>query len=96
MFKQSCMCIVFAMLGTTANAQTPPTTSTTTSANQGSAAATIGQDKRGDVAPTPVQQTRTNSSPGAGSLPMNIKIQGEGIKLPECTSESREGEACKK
>lgn len=34
--------------------------------------------------------------PGFAPPPMNIRIQGEGVKMPSCASESREGEACKK
>lgn len=59
-----------------------------------SATTTIEQDKRGAAAPIPAQRS-ASTRPGAAP-PMNIRIQGEGIKLPACTAESREGEACKK
>ena len=62
----------------------------------GASSAIIDQEKRGN-APAQQQTTRTTSSrPGTAPLPMNMKIQGEGIKMPSCTAESREGEACKK
>ena len=59
------------------------------------ATSTIDQEKRGNAA-QPVTQRSTGTRPGGAPPPMNIKIQGEGIKLPACTAESREGEACKK
>jgi hypothetical protein len=62
----------------------------------GASSAIIDQEKRGN-APVQQQTTRTtNARPGAAPLPMNVRIQGEGIKMPSCTAESREGEACKK
>jgi hypothetical protein len=62
----------------------------------GASSAIIDQEKRG-TSPAQQQTTRTTSSrPGTAPLPMNMKIQGDGIKMPSCTAESREGEACKK
>ena len=59
------------------------------------ATTTIDQEKRG-ATPTSAVPRTANTRPGTTPLPMNIKIQGEGVKLPACTAESREGEACKK
>jgi len=47
----------------------------------------------------PVRAPSPRSSvarPGSTPAPMDIRIQEEGVKLPKCTTESREGEACKK
>lgn len=41
----------------------------------------------------PVEQRRRNN-PG-GVPPSNIRLKDEGIALPKCVTESREGEACK-
>jgi hypothetical protein len=41
----------------------------------------------------PVVQRRRNN-PG-GVPPSNIRLKDEGIALPRCVTESREGEACK-
>ena len=56
---------------------------------------TIEQDKGGATSQQRAPQS-SSTRPGNTPLPMNIKIQGEGIKMPACTAESREGEACKK
>ncbi len=56
---------------------------------------TIEQERAGDPARQPVQRP-ASSRPGFAPPPMNIRIRDEGIKLPACTAESREGEACKK
>jgi len=57
--------------------------------------ATTEQDKGRDATPLPVRRA-TRSRPGDVPPPANIRIQGEGIKMPKCASESRDGEACKK
>jgi hypothetical protein len=67
-----------------------------TPASPAGATTTIDQEKRGAATPTPVTERPASSRPGNTPLPMNIRIQGEGIKMPACTAESREGEACKK
>lgn len=59
------------------------------------APASTEASKSGAVAPQPVQRS-SSARPGAAPAPMYIRIQEEGIKLPKCTAESREGEACKK
>lgn len=51
--------------------------------------------KSGAASPQPVQRS-SSKRPGGAPAPMHIRIQEEGIKLPKCTAESREGEACKK
>jgi hypothetical protein len=56
---------------------------------------TIDQEKGGDAARQTIQRTSA-AKPGATPPPMNIRIREEGIKLPKCAAESREGEACKK
>ena len=81
------------MAAATASAQAPSQTAPT--GNPAGATTTIDQDKRGTAAPAQPQRS-SSTRPGATPLPMNIKIQGEGIKLPDCAAESREGEACKK
>jgi hypothetical protein len=87
-----CACIAVAAFGAPALAQTPAAPG---SASPAGATTTIDQEKRGAAA-EPATQRSASTRPGATPLPMNIKIQGEGIKLPPCTAESREGEACKK
>jgi hypothetical protein len=84
---------VLALLGAAAFAQVPSQSAPST--NPAGATTTIDQDKRGTVAPAQTQRS-ASTRPGAAPLPMSIKIQGEGIKMPACTAESREGEACKK
>jgi len=49
----------------------------------------------GDTARPPAHRS-TGARPGFTPAPMNIRIQEEGVKLPKCAVESREGEACKK
>ncbi len=71
----------------------PPGTAGATSAT--GATTTIDQEKREAIPAAPTQRS-ANTRPGTTPLPMNIRIHGEGIKLPACTAESREGEACKK
>jgi hypothetical protein len=51
---------------------------------------------KGDAAAPPPTQRGSASRPGAAPPPLNIRIRDEGVKLPACTAESREGEACKK
>jgi len=66
-------------------------------ASPAGATTTIDQDKRGaTTAESATPRTNTTSRPGNSPLPMSIKIQGDGIKMPACTAESRDGEACKK
>lgn len=55
---------------------------------------TVDQNKA--ATPTPTTQRTSASRPGAAPPPMNIRIRDEGVKMPACTAESREGEACKK
>jgi len=85
-----CMGMLVSLLGASAIAQTPappaPPTGVTT---------IIDQDKRGTT-PAPETERSARTQPGARPPPMNIRIQGDGIKLPACAAESREGEACKK
>ena len=81
--------ILLSGLGSAAFAQAPAAPANPPGAT------TIEQDKRGTTGPAQTQRA-SDARPGSTPLPMNIKIQGEGIKLPACTSESREGEACKK
>jgi hypothetical protein len=71
-------------------AQTPATP-----ASPAGTATTIDQDKGGSTVQQPVMRS-SGSRPGFTPPPMNIKIRDEGIKMPKCTAESREGEACKK
>jgi len=54
------------------------------------------QDKAGGDAPRPAAHRSAGTRPGFTPAPMNIRIQEEGVKLPKCAVESREGEACKK
>ena len=63
--------------------------------NPSGATTTIDQDKS---ATTNQQATPrpTSTRPGVAPPPMNIRIKDEGVKMPSCTAESREGEACKK
>ena len=84
--------ILVYLISATAFAQAP----TSPAGPAAGATTTIDQDKRGVATPTPATERPVNTRPGNTPLPMNIKIQGEGIKLPACTTESREGEACKK
>ena len=56
---------------------------------------TADPGKGGASTPPPTQRSSA-ARPGAAPPPMNIRIRDEGIKLPACTAESREGEACKK
>lgn len=92
MINRLCAALALAACGATASAQVPSQSAPAT--NPAGATTTIDQDKRGTVAPA---QTQRSASTRPGSAPpMNIRIQGEGIKLPACTAESREGEACKK
>lgn len=56
---------------------------------------TIDPGKSGATVP-PSTQRGSSTRPGAAPPPMNIRIRDEGVKLPPCTAESREGEACKK
>ena len=88
-----CACGVLSAISAAALAQVPAQSAPAT--NPAGATTTIDQDKRGTVAPAQTQRS-AGTRPGATPPPMNIRIQGEGIKLPDCTAESREGEACKK
>jgi hypothetical protein len=56
---------------------------------------TIDQDKGAGAVQQPAGRS-SSSRPGFTPPPMNIRIRDEGIKMPKCTAESREGEACKK
>ena len=93
MIGRLCMAMLSAAAGATAMAQVPSQTAPAT--NPAGATTTIDQDKRGTAAPAQTQRS-ANTRPGASPLPLNIKIQDEGIKMPACAAESREGEACKK
>ena len=63
--------------------------------NPSGATTTIDQDKSAitnqQATPRP-----TSTRPGVAPPPMNIRIKDEGVKMPSCTAESREGESCKK
>jgi hypothetical protein len=61
----------------------------------GATTSIIDQEKRGSTAQMPTQRN-SGTRPGTAPLPMNIKIHQEGIKMPACTAESRDGDACKK
>jgi hypothetical protein len=77
-------------------AQVPATPASPTGATGATGATTtIDQDKGGTAVQQPAQRS-SSSRPGFAPPPMNIKIHEEGIKMPKCTAESREGEACKK
>jgi hypothetical protein len=89
------LCAALAVAAFCAGAWAQVPSQTAPSTNPAGATTTLEQDKRGTAAPAQTQRS-ANTRPGASPLPMNIKIQGEGIKLPDCTAESREGEACKK
>ena len=56
---------------------------------------TTDQEKGSDATRQTTQRTSA-SRPGSTPPPMNIRIRDEGVKLPKCAAESREGEACKK
>ena len=90
-FLSACILVFVSNAG--AFAQAP---STSSAAAPASATTTIDQDKRGPAPDSATPRTTTNSRPGNSPLPMSIKIQGDGIKLPACAAESRDGEACKK
>jgi len=62
---------------------------------QATVPATAEQGKGSDATPQP-ERRATRSRPGEVPPPANIRIQGDGIKMPRCASESRDGEACKK
>jgi hypothetical protein len=91
MLRQACSSFVIAIVTQVAVAQTPPP-----QAAPAAASTSINQEKRETAAPTQAQPRHTSANPGAAPPPLMIRIQGEGIKLPDCTAESREGEACKK
>jgi len=93
MIGRLCAALAIAAGGEAALAQVPSQTAPTS--NPAGATTTIDQDKRGTVAPAQTQRSAT-TRPGSAPLPMNIRIQGDGVKLPECAAESREGESCKK
>jgi len=57
--------------------------------------ATAEQDKGGEAISQPPRRAAP-ARPGDVPPPANIRIRGEGIKMPECARESRDGEACKK
>jgi hypothetical protein len=82
-----------AAFSAVALAQTPATPATPASPT--GATTTIDQDKGGTTVQQPALRS-SSSRPGFTPPPMNIKIYDEGIKMPKCTAESREGEACKK
>ena len=87
---KACWMLIAMLAGAPALAQAPQAP-----VNPSGAAATIDQGKSA----TTIQQSSpqpTNTRPGFAPPPMNIKIQGEGVKMQKCTAESREGEACKK
>lgn len=84
------MGIMVSAISASAFAQAPPTP-----ASPAAPTTTIDQDKGGATAQQRTPQS-SSTRPGNTPPPMNIKIQGEGIKMPACTAESREGEACKK
>jgi hypothetical protein len=84
---------LLAACGAAAVAQVPSQSAPST--NPAGATTTIEQDKRGTVAPAQTQRS-AGTRPGAAPLPMSIKIHGDGIKMPACSAESRDGEACKK
>jgi hypothetical protein len=90
MIRSLCTCLVLWSFSAASIAQAP-----TAPSSPSGATTTIDQEKRGPAA-EPATQRSSGTRPGSSPLPMNIKIQGEGIKLPACTAESREGEACKK
>ena len=89
-----CAAILFSAFHSWALAQVPA--APTSPAGAAGATTTIDQDKRGPTPDSATPRTTTNSRPGNSPLPMSIKIQGDGIKLPACAAESRDGEACKK
>ena len=88
-------CTVLLSFSAVAFAQVPAAPAAPAPASPTGATTTIDQEKQGATV-APATQRSANTRPGTSPLPMNIKIQGEGIKLPDCTAESREGEACKK
>jgi hypothetical protein len=51
------------------------------------------KSKPSDVAPR--RERSGEMRPGTAPPPMRIRIEESGVKLPKCTAESREGEACK-
>ena len=79
---------LLALLPLVAGAQAPAPAATVP--------ATIEQEKSGAAAGRQATQRSAPSRPGAAPPPMNIRIRDEGIKMPLCTAESREGEACRK
>ena len=78
-----------------ANAQAPGPVPPSNPTGQAAVPATVEQTKGGDTSQLPVQRP-SSARPGFVLRPMNIRIQDEGIKMPKCTTESRDGEACKK
>ena len=89
-----CAALLLTAFHSPASAQAPGAPAAP--ANPAGATTTIDQDKRGPSPDTATPRTTTNTRPGNSPLPMSIKIQGDGIKLPACAAESRDGEACKK
>ena len=85
---------MLAAMAVAANAQAPAGPGGT--AGQASAPVAAEQTKAGSDVARPPAQRSTGTRPGFTPAPMNIRIQEEGVKLPKCTVESREGEACKK
>lgn len=83
--------LLWAAAGALAQAPAPAVNTPT----QATVPATTGQGKGSDATPQPERRT-TRSRPGEVPPPANIRIQGDGIKMPKCASESRDGEACKK
>ena len=82
--------LLVAVVSASALAQAPAP-----SPNPTGAITTIDQDKGATTLQTPTQR-QSSSRPGFTPPPMNIKIRDEGIKMPKCAAESRDGEACKK
>ena len=63
-------------------------------AGQATGSAPSTQPKIDEVTQRPSQRSGMGR-PGYTPPPMDIRIKEGGVKLPKCTAESREGEACK-
>lgn len=86
-----------AMLGTVpdALAQAPAPAPGGGNTQPAAPTTTIDQERGADTTRAPVPRSGA-ARPGFAPPPMNIRIQGDGVKMPSCSTESREGEACKK
>jgi hypothetical protein len=88
-------CVLLAASCLCASAQTLPAAGA--AAGQPTNTTELEQKKAESNAPRAAPAERSASGRGRFTPPpMNIRIQEEGVKLPKCTAESREGEECKK